>query len=831
MGTLRFAFRNLRRGPLFTTVAIASLALGIGANTAIFTILDQLILRLLPVRHPEQLVMIWSTGPHIGNNNGARSVSYPMYQDYQQKAEPFSYVFGRLNADASVSFGSQTERVSLELVSGNYFQALGVQPAVGHLFTPEQDDRTYKGHPHAVLDYGYWTTRFAADPGVVGRKILVNNYPIEIVGVSPAGFTGLNPSSAPAMRIPIQMKPLMTPGWDDMGDRRSQWLQVFARLKPGYTVERAKAAMQPLFHQILNYELQQPEMRETSAFLRARFLERKVMMESAATGYSPLRNGYSTALKVLMGMVGLVLLIACFNVANLLIARAVARQKEIAVRLAVGASRLRLLGQLALESLILAVAGGLAGLLLSEWMVQGLLRLVQGTGAPLLIKPTPDWRILAFNAGLVLATTALFGLAPALQVMRVQLWSALKDVVGAIAGGGGSVRLRKFLVTAQVVLSFLLLAGAGLFVKTLANLRQTNTGFRDLSNLITFQVDPSLSGYDGPRMREFYRKALEGVRALPGVQAASWAEMAVLYGNEWDSTLSVEGHRPKDGEDMQAFMNAVSPGYFKSIGTPILAGRDFDEQYAGAGWRYAIVNRAFATHFFGAESPIGKHVAFGDRPRNGLNIEIIGMVENALYEGPREGVHRQVFVPGVQDPFIGHAAFYIRTSMSAASMFSAVRRQFHELDSAMPLYEVKTLDTQLDEALATERLIAMLSAAFGGVATLLASLGLYGVMAFVVARRTREIGLRMALGASQQSVLWMVLRESLLLLGMGLAVGAPLAWWLSHYVSTQLYGVKPADVGTGVLAMAILAVVAAASGFVPARRASTIDPTRALRWE
>jgi predicted permease len=387
------------------------------------------------------------------------------------------------------------------------------------------------------------------------------------------------------------------------------------------------------------------------------------------------------------------------------------------------------------------------------------------------------------------------------------------------------------LVTAQVVFSFLLLAGAGLFVKTLANLRQTNTGFRDLSNLITFAVDPSLSGYDGPRMRDFYRKALDAVRALPGVETASWAENPVLAGNEWDSTLSVEGHRPKDGEDMQAFMNAVSPGYFKSMGTPILAGRDFEERYAGHGWRYAIVNRAFATHFFGNETPIGKHVAFGDHPRNGLNIEIIGMVENALYEGPREGVHRQAFVPGFQDPFIGRGTFYVRTSVNSATMFSAVRRKIHELDSAMPLYDMKTLDTQLDEALATERLIALLSAGFGGVATLLAALGLYGVMAFAVARRTREIGLRMALGASQQSVLWMVLRESLSLLAVGLALGLPAAYVLSRFVSSQLFGVKPADVSTGLVALLILAVVAATSGFLPARRASTIDPTIALRWE
>ncbi len=828
---LRFAVRNLRRSPLFTFVAVASLALGIGANTAIFTLIDQLMLRLLPVRNPEQLVMISSTGPHMGSNRGDRASSYPMYQDYQRKAEAFSYVFCRLETNTSVSFNGQTERVSAELVSGNYFQALGVNPAIGRVFTPEQDDRVYKGHPSVVLSYPYWMSRFAGDTTVVGRKILVNNYPMTIVGVSAPGFLGLDPVHAPQIRVPIQMKPLMTPGWDDMGDRRSQWVQIFARMKPGFTLVKARASLQPLFHQILAEELTMKEMRDTNDYYRKRFLARQVRMEPAGAGYSQTRQSYSTALVVLMCMVGLVLLIACFNVANLLIAQAVARQKEMAVRLAVGASRGQIVRQLLLESVLLAVTGGLAGLFLSVGMIRMLLSFLPTGDTPLTLRAEPDLRILGFNAALALATGLLFGLAPALQSIRVNLWSTLKDVGGAVTRGGGSVRLRKFLVVAQVAFSFLLLAGAGLFVKTLANLKDMHSGFRDIDNLVTFQVEPALNGYTTPRIQEFYRRLLDDIRAVPGVKSASFAMVPLLGRGEWDSSMSVEGHPVKDGEDMQAFMNALSSNYWNTLGVPLLAGRDFDARDDGKKVTVAIVNRKFATHFFGNESPLGRHIGFGVGPKSKLDIEIVGETEDTLYEGPREGVHRQVFVPFRQADYPAGVAFYVRTALDSKSMFTALREKVRGIDAAMPVFAMKTLESQLDDTLSTERLIAALSAAFGALATLLAALGLYGVMAFVVARRTKEIGLRMALGASQNGVVWMVLREALALLGIGLAIGVPAAFLLSRYIGSQLFGVKPTDIWTAAAALLILAAVAAGAGWLPARRASAIDPIQALRYE
>ncbi len=828
---VRYALRNLRRSPLFTLVAVTSLALGIGANTAIFTLVDQLLLRLLPVQQPEQLVMLWATGPHLGNNRGERRLSYPMYQDFQKQASAFQSVFCRFATPVAIGFEGRTERVDAELVSGNYFQALGVRAAVGRVFSPEEDDRVYKGHPYVVLSHDYWVTRFAADPKVIGQKLLVDNYPMTIVGVSAAGFAGMDPARSPQIRVPIQMKPLMTPGWDDIGRRRSQWIQVFARLKPGQTPASAAASLQPLFTQILREELAMPEMKDTSQYSRDRFLARKVNVESASGGYSGMRRDFGTALIVLMCMVGLVLLIACFNVANLLLARAVSRQKEVAVRLAVGASRWQLVRQLLVESLLLSTAGGVLGLLLSVAVIRGLLYFLPGDSSTLMLRAEPDLRILAFTAALALVTGILFGLVPALQSLHVNLWNTLKDVVGAVSGGGGSVRLRKGLVIAQVAFSFLLLAGAGLFVRTLANLKQTDAGFQAMDNLVTFQVDPALNGYSLPRLQAFHTQLLEHLRATPGVKSAGFAVVPVLSGGEWDSTMGVEGHVAKDGEDQQAYMNALSTGYWQTMGLRLAEGRDFTDHDHGSKFTVAIVNRKFAEHFFGAQSALGRRIGFGNGPKSKLDIEIVGVAEDALYEGPREGVHRQVFVPFAQADFPAGVAFYVRTSLPSKGLIQAIGAKVRELDPGMPVYGMKTLEHQLDETLSTERLIAVLSAGFGLLATVLAALGLYGVMAFTVARRSKEIGLRMALGAPQSLVMWTVMRETLLLVASGLAIGIPVALWCGRFVSSQLYGVQPADLTAAAGALLILTVVAAGAGLLPARRASAIDPIQALRYE
>ena len=828
-GDLRLAVRGLRRNPLFATVAILSIALGIGANTAIFTLLDQILLRELPVKNPDELVMLYQEGPHMGSNSGTRMHSYPLYQDLQQRAEPLSEVVCRRFADVAVSIDNQTERVLSEVVSGNYFTMLGVKPALGRVFSSQEDDRHYQGHPVVVLGYDYWVNRFARDPGVLGKKILVNNHPMTIVGVSAPGFAGLDPAQSPAFRVPIQMKPVVLPTWSwvQMDNRRSRWVQVFGRLKPGYTVESARAPIQGLFTQVRAYEMTLPAAKDWSEYSRKRFMEGRLHVESAATGFSGLRNRFSAALVVLMCMVGLVLLIACANVANLLIARGFMRQKEIAVRLSLGASRTRLVKQLLTESLLLSGIGGIAGIVIAVGLTRALLALVPVGSAPLLIDGTPDGRILAFTAVLTILTGIVFGLLPALRASRPDPWTTLKDTVGSIAGAGGSLFLRKGLVAVQVALSFLLLFGAGLFVRSLQNLKTTDTGVA-LDNLITFQLSPDLNGYDTQRRINFYNQLLERLRSVPGVKSAGLAAVPILAGTEWDNYMSVEGHRPVDGEDMQAFMNAVSPGYFSTMQIPFLEGRDFRASDITEDWKVAIVNKRFAEHFFKGTSAVGKRIGNGGGPDVKLNIEIIGVVANALYEGPREGVRRQVFVP---NNGTGGTAFYVRAAMPSAGAYNVVRSEVRQLDASMPIYQMKTLSRQLDDTLLTDRLIALLSAGFGLLATLLASIGLYGVMAFVVARRRKELGIRMALGAQPGRVIWMVMREVLILLAIGLAIGVPAALALARYISSQLYGIAPHDATIATTTVALLAIVSAAAGLIPAQRASRIDPILALRYE
>ena len=830
---LKFALRTLRRSPLFTLIAVLSLALGIGANTAIFSLMDQLLLRLLPVKDPDSLVMLSQRGNNMGGNDGERANSYPIYQDYQQRAEAFSEVFcQKMSEGVALTIDNQTELVSVEMVSGNYFTALGVKPAIGRVFNSTEDDQVYKGHPVVALSYDYWRTRFDRDPSVVGRKVLVNNYPMTIVGVSAPGFSGVDPARSPKIRVPIQMLPIVNPGWDaTIAFRRLQWIRVFARLKPGYTVESAQASLQVLFTQIRRYEATLPEAKDWSARSREGFLRATVVVEKAATGYSQLRNSFSKALVVLMCMVGTVLLIACANVASLLIARAVARQREIAVRLSVGASPRQLVRQLLVESLVLAVAGGTLGVLLAVWITKGLLSRLPTGNAVLMLSATPNGRILLFTIALSLLTGAIFGIAPAFRATRVDLSSALKDAAGSVAGTGSAVRIRKGLVIAQVALSFLLLFGAGLFVRSLQNLRDTNSGFTSIEHLVSFRVDPSLAGYDLPRVKRFDHELLDSLRALPGVQSAGYARAPVLTGGAWGDGMLVEGHVAKEGENTHARINFVSPGYFRTMGVPLLEGRDFDERDVSGTNVVCIVNRTFAEQYFPGHSAVGRHIGSGILRRGKLDVEIVGVAENALYSGPREGAGRQVFFAEPQERYLTGKTFYVRTTLDATQMFGAIDNAVNRLDPRVAVSEMRTLDAQLDQLLLTERLIAMMSAGFGALATLLASIGLYGVMAFVVARRTREIGMRLALGAMRGSVVWLVMREVLLLLGLGLAVGIPAALALGRFIAAQLYGVEANDPWVAALAVVLLSLIAALAGLMPARRASRIDPLRALRYE
>ena len=828
---LRYAARTFKKSPVFVAVAVLSLALGIGANTAIFTLVDQLLLRLLPVKDPQQLVLLWGRGRHYGSNNGRYKISYPMYEDFRDHNQVFSGMFCRYRTSLSVSSEGKTERVDGELVSGTYFPVLGVGAALGRVFTPE-DDKIPGGHPIAVISHRYWLSRFAGSRDVIGKKLLVDGYPLTIVGVSQAGFDGTDPALSPQIRIPIMMEAQVSPQFAEfysLKNRRGRWVNVFGRMKPGVTITQAKAALQPFFHQMLEMEVREKDFSSAAPETRQGFLKMWMDLLPASKGDSFLRTQFANPLLVLTAVVGLVLLIACANVANLMIARATARQKEIAVRLALGASRSRIISQLLVESLTLAFAGGLAGLLLAVWMDRALLNFLPAGDAPLTISTTPDWRILAFNLGVSLLTGVIFGLAPALQSTRPQLAGTLKDQVGSIAGGT-SVGLRKTLVAAQVTLSLLLLIGAGLFIRSLANLKDLDPGFRT-ANLIGFAMDPPMNGYKQERSLDFYRQLREQLDAIPGVESSSLAVMAVLAGDEWDSSMAVEGfqHKPSDMPDPH--MQFISPDYFKTMVVPILLGRDFRMTDGRGAPKVCIVNEKFARRFFKDGLALGKHIGMGGDPGTKLDIEIIGVVRDTKYEGMREEVPLEVYRPYHQMEFVLGMYAYVRTARQPEQAFSSIRQVVNGLDPNLPVFQMKTIEAQMEDSLITERLVATLSTGFGILATLLAAIGLYGVMAYLVAQRTREIGVRMALGAATGDVVWLVMKDVLILAGIGIAVGLPAALALTRLVKSQLYGIQPNDTLTIVASTLGIACVALLAGYLPARKASRVDPMRALRWE
>ncbi len=824
---IRFAWRSFAKARLFVVVAVLSLAFGIGANTAIYTLTDQILVRMLPVRQPEQLVLFSAEGQHYGSNMGRNRISYPMYQDFRDHNTVFSGMFCFNETDMSLNYGGRTERVSGELVSGNYFPVLGVQAAIGRLFTAD-DDQFQGAHPVAVLSYGYWQNRFAANPGIVGQKLIINGFPFTVIGVSQPSFSGTDPGYAPQVRVPMMMSGKIT-RFLDLNDRRSRWVTVFGRMKPGVTVKQAKASIQPFFHQILQMEVMQKEFAKAAPEMKKQFLRMSMDVLPAAKGRSELRRRFSTPLMVLMVTVALVLLIACANVANLLIVRATARQKEIAVRLALGSSRWRIVSQLLVESTMLSIAGGVAGLLLAIWTVHLLLGFLPPSSTPMALSATPDWRILGFTLGLSLFTGLLFGSIPALQSTRADVATTLKDEAGAVAGGA-STRIRKLLVIAQVSLSLLLLIGAGLFIRSLQNLKDLDPGFHT-SNLLAFKVDPTLNGYTPERTKAFYEQLKQNLDTLPGVQNASLAVVPVMEDNEWDQWVTIDSYSPRTGELPDPHMNFVSPDYFKTLQISLLAGRDFRVTDTLKTQKVCIVNEQFAKKYFGGMNALGHQIGMGIDPGTKTDITIIGVVKGAKYESMRDEVPLEVFRPYQQLDFATGIAAYVRTARNPDQIFNSIRRRMHDLDADLPVFEMITLEKQMENSLVTERLVATLSSGFGVVATLLAAIGLYGVMAYTVVRRTREIGIRIAVGAARFDVLWLVMREVLMLLAIGILIAIPAAWLVSRYVQSQLYGIQPTDPASIVVAVLLVFTVAALAGYVPAQRAMRIDPMRALRYE
>ncbi|HXB70424.1 MAG TPA: ABC transporter permease [Candidatus Acidoferrales bacterium] len=826
---LRYSLRTLRKSPVFLAVAVLSLALGIGANTAIFTLINQLILQPLPVKNPEQLVMLAGRGKHYGGNNGPDRLSYPMYREIRDKNQVFSGMFCTYPGTVSASFQGGTELIGADFVSGNYFPVLGIGAAAGRVFTAS-DDLIQGGHPLAVLSYGYWRGRFGADRGIVGKQIVVNGRGLTIIGVSPAGFDGVEPGRAPQIRIPMTMRDsLPNTGFSRLNEDRFRWTEVFGRLKPGMTMEKAQAGLQPLFHQILNREVTEKPFAKASPFVKQEFLKMWMEVMPGSKGRSNLRRVYSKPLFALMGIVGLVLLIACSNLANLLIARASARQKEIAVRLALGAGRGRLVRQLLMESLVLAAVGGSLGVGLAVTIDRALIDFLPSGHTPLSLSSTPDWTVLGFTFAISLLAGGIFGLVPALQSTRPKLANTLKDEAGGVVRGG-SAGLRKGLVVAQVSLSLLLLIGAGLFLQSLRNLKTLNPGF-EVKNLLAFDVDPTMSRYDPKWSTDYYRRLHERLTALPGVESHTFAVVPLLEDNEWDSWVTIEGYSAKQDERPDPHMQYCSPGFFKTLKIPVLLGRDFNERDVAGAPKVGIVNQKFVKRYLGGADPIGRHIGMGIDPGTKLDIQIVGVVGDTKYESMRDEIPFELYIPSEQTNFANGGTVYVRAQGDPTQLFNTLRTAVRGVDAGVPMYDMRTLEGQMEISLLTERLLATLSSVFGCLATLLAALGLYGVMAFMVARRTREIGIRMALGAGQGSVVWMVLSETLTLAGIGVALGLAGAYGVTRLIQAQLFGVKPTDLLTMAAASVGIAAVTALAGYIPARRATGIDPMSALRWE
>ena len=836
LSDLRLAVRTLRRAPLFTALTAVSLALGIGANTTIFTLLDQVVLRTLPVERPHELVQVRIDGTFSGNSWGdGTEISYPMYEQFRDGNNAFAGMFARFGWPMHVGTDRGIERVNGELVSGTYFPTLGVHASAGRLFTPD-DDRVPGGHAVAVLSHDYWTARFASSPSVIGQKLTLNSHPFTIIGVAAEGFTGIDIGEATQVFVPMMMKPQMTPGWNFLDDRRGRFARVFARLRPGVTAEAAEAALQPSFKAQRAEEMKAPTVSNLSDYGRREFERATIEVVPAPRGHSGMRTDLTAPLWMLMAIVAGVLLIAGANVAGLLLARGVARQREIAIRQALGGSRARVTRQLLVESLVLALLGGGLGLLLATWGSSLLLAFFVDPETAISVNAAPDGRVLAFNFVLAAASGAAFGLLPAWQTARPDLASTLKAQAGSVVGGG-PVRLRKAIVVIQVAVSLLLLVGAGLFVRSLGNLLAQQPGFT-VENLLEFHTDPSLTGHDTDQIKRFAMTLVGSLEATPGVAAASVSWVPLLDNGSWNSNLTVEGRATRPGEPVVSFNNLVLPGYFNAMGIPLVRGRDFTEHDAKWGppvdddeHRVAIVNQRFVDLYLAGADPIGRHLGFGERPGTPTPTRIVGVVGTSKYVSMRIDAEPQAFFPLLEADTPRALTFYVRTQQPPSTMFETVRRIAKQVDADLPIYGMATMEERVARSVTTERMIAGLSSVLGVLASLLAVVGLYGVMAYTVTRRTREIGIRMALGAQKSGVAWLFVREAAVLVGLGFAVAVPAAWALGRHVQSLLYGLEAADPLTMVIAMLGLGVIAASGALIPARRAAGINPLTALREE
>jgi predicted permease len=822
----RHGFRALRRNPVLTGVAILSLAVGIGANTAIFTILDRLLLRALPVRDAGRLVLFRAPGGwsgHIETEYGDESsFSWPKYLALEEQAAPlFEGLIARFPISAAVVVRAETDRAAAELVSGNYFAVLGVTPALGRTLKPA--DARPGGNPVAVLSYGYWTRRFGGDPGILNRPIAVNGVELTVVGVARAGFTSIGAGESPAVFVPVTLVDRIVPGWQGTNDPHTYWLNIFGRLRPSISRANAEASLAVVWKRVVENDAGLL----SSAANRQKYLAKKLELAPAATGISSIRDTFELPVYLLMGMVGLVLLIACANVANLLLARAAAREKEVAIRIALGAGRGRLVRHVLAESLILSTAGGLLGLALASWGGSLMLALVPA-GLPVAgITADPDSRVLAFTLGVSLLTGLLFGCAPALRATSTAIGGSLTQQ----AASGLSTthaRFRRALVAGQIALSALLLASAGLLLHSLQNLSTLDPGFR-ADGLIAFSINPRLVGYTPERAIRLGADLQQQLGALPGASGAAAVKWQVLAGAMDISGFRVEGYQGPQGDRAGLNDNHVGPGFFSLMGIPLAAGRELRASDAAGAPPVAVINESCARQYFAGRNPIGLHLSA--RRMSAAPIEIVGVVKDAKYDFLREKSKPFVYLALAQDLAPGPLTLYVRSRQASEVLGPSIREVLRRLDPSLPLGTIEPVREQILNSVFADRMIASLSSAFALLATLLAAVGLYGVVAWAVSRRKREIGIRMALGAAPADVLRMVLAEVLWLGGIGIGIAIPLWIASGRLLRSILFGVTERDPLTLALAVTLLAAVAAAAGFIPAWRASRLDPNLAIRYE
>jgi predicted permease len=830
---LRFAFRTLFKAPFVTGVAILSLALGLGANAAIFSLFNQLLLRPLPVEAPGELVNLSAPGPKPGSTTCNQAgdceyvFSYPMFRDLEREQSVFSGLAGHRVFGVNLAARGQTENGDGMLVSGGYFQTLGVVPAAGRLIGAA-DAQTVGGEPVAVLSHAYWDSRFGLDPGVVGQALTINGRVLTIVGVAPRGFEGTTLGVRPLVFVPATLREQLQPataGPQAFESRRNYWIYLFGRLEAGVSTEQAAAGLNVPYRAILADEL--PLQKGMSEATQARFRQRQLLLEPGAHGQSSVRGDARAPLTLLFGVTALVLVIACSNIANLLLARSAAREGEMAIRLSIGASRAQLVRQLLTEACLLAALGGLAGLVVAQWTLN-----LIGSLLPAEAVRTLDMRLdpqaLLFTTGLTFATGLLFGLFPALHSTRPDLVSALKNQAGQPSGSRAAARFRTTLATAQIAVSMALLVSAGLFVKSLFNISRVDLGL-NAQNVVTFAVSPVLNGYTPDRTRALLERLEDELAAMPGATDVTGAIVAVLAGNNWGNSVYVEGFEYGPDTDRNARFNAVGPAYFRTLEMPLLAGREFTRADAAEATKVAVVNEAFAKKFGLGRDAIGKRIGTGDEGT--LDIEIVGVVQNAKYSEVKQDVPPLFFRPYRQQPGVGSLSFYVRAAGDTTTILTGIPRVVARLDPNLPVENLRTLEAQVRENVFLDRLLSVLSAGFASLATILAAVGLYGVLAYTVAQRTREIGVRMALGAAPGRVRGMILRQVGVMTLVGGAIGLTVSVWLGRVAQSLLFELKGSDPAVLAASAAALTLVALAAGFVPALRASRVDPMRALRYE